>query len=542
MILPPIIPIVLLVLGALAVGASDLARLRRPSLVMVVASLAALLAMLTLRSDTPLTQIVSAWQPVSVFTVPISFRVDQTAWVIGLGLILAGLTAALTWLAFPGQQRPGPRALSLLLIAMALAGVFASNLLTLAVAWGLFDLVFVATLLVRSGPELGRRAAATIVLNATSTVCVWIATLLIENAHDSLYWHLIDLSAAPQAWLAAAAVLRLGLFPLHQWLPIELGESSDRVVLLFSVPSTVGLALWARLALTQNLPQASIVPQLAVISALVGGVLAWQSSHSRRSLPYIALSLASLAVVSVGTLAASGSSGVLTAATLNFLFVIVGLFIARTFTWRTPGWSAGAVVAGLSIAGVPGTLGFIVREQTISGLVQSNNWIMLLGCVIAETLLIAAVLRSIFTSLNDDRPIGLTPQISFGFGLAMAALPLIGLPLSPGLIPAVPSLSILFSGLNAVGWLAWLMPIGLAIVLVNRSRSIDASRAEADSAQPLWVGIVRLDWLSAVVSFLAQRLTAVLRGLAGVIEGEGGLIWAIIIVVVGLVLTSGALK
>ena len=70
MTLPPSIPIIFLILGALAIGASDLARLRRPTLVMVITSLLALGALFTVRSETPVTQIIAAWQPVSVFTVP----------------------------------------------------------------------------------------------------------------------------------------------------------------------------------------------------------------------------------------------------------------------------------------------------------------------------------------------------------------------------------------------------------------------------------------------------------------------------------------
>lgn len=542
MILPPIIPIILLVLGALAVAASDLARLRRPSLVMIVTAIGALLVMSTLRSDTPLTQIISAWQPVSVFTVPISFRVDQTAWILGWGFIVAGLGAAFTWAAYPGRDRPGPRAVSLLLIAAAIASVFASNLLTLALTWGLFDLVFVAAVLLRSGPQLGRRAATAIVLNATSTVCVWIATLVIENAHDSLYWHLIDLSAGPAGWLAAAAVLRLGVYPLHQWLPIELEQGPDRAALLFSVPPAVGLALWARLALTQNLPLTSIVPQLAIISAMVGGILAWQSSPSPRSWSYIALSLASLAVVQVGSVGAQGPSGMLTAAALNFLFIVGSLFIARSFTWRAPWWSAGAIVAGLSIAGVPGTLGFIVRHQTLVGLTQSNNWLWLVGCVLAETLVIAAVLRSGFTPQDATPPAGVLRQISFGLGIATSALPLIALPLVAGWLPLVPSLSSLFGRMTGITWLAWLAPIVLGVLLAWRGPRLTALATETDGSTPIWVSVLRLDWLNAALSFLMQRLTTVLRGLASVIEGEGGLIWAIIIIIVGLVLNTGVFK
>src|SRR3972149_2338980 len=107
--LPPTIPIAFLILGALAVGAADLARLRRPSLFMTVAAGLALAAMLTIRADGPITQIISSWLPISVFGVPVSFRVDLSAWIVGLGLIVACLATALTWLAYPGKQRPAPR-------------------------------------------------------------------------------------------------------------------------------------------------------------------------------------------------------------------------------------------------------------------------------------------------------------------------------------------------------------------------------------------------------------------------------------------------
>ena len=170
MILPPTIPIIFLFLGALAIGAGDLARLRHPTAIMVISSALALVAVLTLQSALPVTQVVAAWQPVSVFTVPISFRVDQTAWILAVGLMLVLNATALTWIGFPGRHWSAPRALSLLLAAAALAGVFASNLLTLALAWGVLDIVFVSALLVRSGAGVGRRAALAIVLNAASTL------------------------------------------------------------------------------------------------------------------------------------------------------------------------------------------------------------------------------------------------------------------------------------------------------------------------------------------------------------------------------------
>jgi NADH:ubiquinone oxidoreductase subunit 5 (subunit L)/multisubunit Na+/H+ antiporter MnhA subunit len=231
----------------------------------------------------------------------------------------------------------------------------------------------------------------------------------------------------------------------------------------------------------------------------------------------------------------------LTVATLNYVFVVVCLFIARPVAWRAPWWAATALVAALSIAGVPGTLGFIVRQQTISGLVQSNNAVWLVGDVIAETLLMAATFRLIITPREFDLPTGAFRRLSFVLGSLAVALPLIALPLSAGWLPLVPSLSGLFSRLNPVGWLMWLAPIVLGGLLAWRGPRAAESPIDSDAA-PLWVSALRLDWLSAVLAFVMQRLTDVLRGLASVIEGEGGLIWAIIIVIVGLVLSSGSLK
>ena len=547
MTLPPIIPLILLILGALAVGASDLARLRRPNLVMMITALLALLAGVAARADAPLTQIVSDWQPVSVFTVPLSFRVDQTAWIIGVGLLLAGAATAFTWLAYPGHSRPAPRALSLLLIASALAGVYASNLLTLTVAWGLLDVVFIATLLARRGPQMGRRAAVAIVLNTSSTICVWIATLLIENGHDSLYWHLVSLPSEPRVWLATAGVLRLGLYPLHQWLPLELSAEPDRSALLFTVPPTVGLALFARLALTRNLPLAgeSIVPLLGLISAVMGAVLAWHSRQARAGLPFIALGLAGLAVLDVGRLSAPGT---LIAVTLNWLFIMLSLLIARGFRRRAPWWSVGAIIAGLSIAGLPGTLGFAVRYSMITNLVLSGEWVMLAGGLLAEVLLIAAAARAILTpTLNerDDPPIGVVRHSLYGVALIAAAAPLIGLALIPGLLPATPSLSNILGHLSPLTIVVWLIPIIAGAVIAGRdlrAQSAAAPKVDTVTEAPLWARALRLDWLNALFSQMIQRLTDLLRGLASVIEGEGGLIWVMIIVIVGVVLTSGALK
>lgn len=538
MTLPPSIPIIFLLLGALAIGASELARLRRPTLIMLVTVCLALAALLTmLNGALPVTQIVAAWQPISVFTVPLSFRVDQTAWVLALGLLLALTATAFTWGTYPGQQRPAPRAVALLLGAAALAGFFASNLLTLAVAWGMLDLIFVTALLVRGGREIGQRAALAIVVNTASTVCLWIAALSIENQSGSLYWHLFSASEQTQAWLMAAAVLRVGLYPFHQWLPIELGKEADRAVMLFIVPTVSGLALWTRMALVGAVPEQSIVLGLSMLSVTVGGLLAWRSDQARLGAPYIALGLAGF----VGMLVAlDPQPAILTAATLNWMFVVFGLLAARGLERRQPYWIVGSLIAVLSLSAVPGSLGFVVQQSLIQTALTSKQWLTLLVTGLGQVLLVAAALRLLLSPSSESVPGRWVRKISWGGAVVSGAFPLIGFAMATDLIPGLPATSDLIKEFSLVGWLLLGAALALDGVLIWRGPLFNRGTAEGRQA---WLGrVLRLEWLNYALFYLVDRLTGLLRGIASVLEGEGGLLWTVILIVIVVVLYTGALQ
>jgi NADH:ubiquinone oxidoreductase subunit 2 (subunit N) len=536
MTLPPGIPIIFLILGALAIGASELARLRRPTVILMITTLLALAALWTVRGDMPVTQIIAAWQPVSIFTVPLSFRVDETAWLLALGLLLVLLTAAFTWGAFPGQHRPGPRAVALLLTAAALAGVFASNLLTLAVAWGMLDLAFVVALLVRGGSEVGRRAALAIVVNTASTLCVWMAALLIENQQGSLYWHLFKAPEDARGWLMAAAVLRVGLYPFHQWLPVELGREPDRAVIIFIVPTAAGLALWVRMAIAQALPTDSIVSALAVLSLVVGSVLAWRSSQPRNGLPFIALCLTG----SVGLLAAAGASPTqLTAAALNWMFINVSLFIARGLDRRQPYWAVGSLIALLSLAALPGTLGFVMQQGVIADALQQGQWPVLFAVAAAQTLAVAAALRLLLAEAFESAPAHVVRRGLWGLALACGSLPLLIVALADGVLPGLPTTSELLGELNAIGLVVMFAPLVLGALLAWRGPFI--SRGASAAGQSMWGRVVRLDWVNSALFYFLDWLTGLLRAAASLLEGEGGLLWTVVVIVVVVVIYTAAL-
>jgi formate hydrogenlyase subunit 3/multisubunit Na+/H+ antiporter MnhD subunit len=392
-------------------------------------------------------------------------------------------------------------------------------------------------LLVRGGSEVGRRAALAIVVNTASTVCVWIAALLIENQQGSLYWHLFNAPEDARAWLMAAGVLRVGLYPFHQWLPVELGKEPDRAVIIFIVPTVSGLALWVRMAIAQALPEDSIVPVLAVLSLVIGSILAWRSSQPRNGLPFIALCLAG----SVGLLAAAGASpALLTAATFNWMFINVSLFIARGLDRRQPYWALGALIALLSLAALPGTLGFVVQHGVVTSAIGQKQWLIVLAVGVAQVFVIAAALRAILSEAAEGAPTHVVRRVVWGLALACGALPLLIFALAENALTALPSTGELLSEINPIGLLAMFAPLAVGALLAWRGPQM--ARGPSDGGQSAWGRVLRLDWLNTALFYLIDRLTGFLRAAAGVFEGEGGLLWTVIVLVVVIVIYTGALQ
>jgi len=100
----PLVPILCLLAGALLFELGALVRFRWLGLIAVVATGAATVAMLLLARALPATSVVLDWRPVTVFGSTASLRMDETAWLLGVALLLTGFSVTLVWLAVPRQQ------------------------------------------------------------------------------------------------------------------------------------------------------------------------------------------------------------------------------------------------------------------------------------------------------------------------------------------------------------------------------------------------------------------------------------------------------
>ena len=517
MLISPLIPILCLLAGAFLMAVSALVRFRWPSPIMAVATGLAVASMLPLQRQLPASAVALDWRPVTLVGSAVGLRVDSAAWLLGLALLVAGLAVSLTWQTVPTPEETLSfglsRALALAMLAVGLGSVFAANILTLVICWGLLDGLFCAVLLVRGGTSSGRRAQVALGLNGLATLSVWLVAVLIEQDHLSPYWHLLVLPASARSVMGLAAALRLGLYPLHIWQPIELVNEPDRAVLAYFVPAVAGLSLWVRLAVMQALPEGSVWPTIALITALVGGAQAWLQSDPRESLPHLALGYGGmliLAATSGRTLAEALAAGA-----ASWLLGLTLLFIGRPFGRSTWPWAIPSALGAATLAGLPLTLGFVIRSEFYQSASGGNGQLVL--ALMAESLLIGAMLRRLFTPDDSPLPQSLLVRVGYGAALVVGAVPLIAGVIAPSMSGA---------GLSTTVWMAWGIPLVIGLVLVFVARRL---RARTSGLGEMTGRIIRLDWLYSILLPVMQIPARLGLLLADLLEGEGAFLWMLVI-------------
>jgi len=535
----PLLPILFLLGGALAVALSRVVRLFRYDEIASAASILAMAAMMPLASDPSAHEtMVSAWRPLSVFGAPVSLRLDRLDWLMGFAAVVVCTSVAMTGMVYPGRRRFGPRALALGMTGAFVAAAFSANMLTLTLSWGMFDALFAIAALLRSErAQAGRRAASAIVFNVAATICLWVAALIVIENHQSQYWHLTNLPDTARDFMLLAAILRMGLYPLSQWLPAERDDAPGRITLLYVLPPLAGLHILIRLAGLNSLPRDPALTGLAALSLLVGGALAWWRAESRDAIPYVALSILG-AVVLGGTSRQPtvDATSALAAGAISWVFAIMALSVSRGFDRRVPWWSIGHALAIAAIIGVPATLAFAVRTSLAAGVASDPDLLLLIATLVGETFTFGALIRLASAPEQNEAPSGRVAIGIYAAAIALVALPPFLLPaLARTVAPAVtpPAFEVVWANLGPLGIAIFLLPIVLSIVLEWYRRT----RALSPAPDP--TRLLDLDWLYDLVFRILSIVARFLREVARVIEGEGALLWALLGLIAAYVILSG---
>jgi hypothetical protein len=263
----------------------------------------------------------------------------------------------------------------------------------------------------------------------------------------------------------------------------------------------------------QALPEGTVWPTIALVTALIGGVQAWLQSDPRESLPHMALGYGGMLILA----ATSGrtQAEALAAGAVSWLLGLTLLFVGRPFGRSTWPWAIPSALGVATLAGLPFTLGFVSRSVFYRSVSEGNGQLVL--ALIAESLLIGAMLRRLFTPDDSPLPHSRLARIGYGAALVVGAVPLIA-----GVI--VPPVS--GAGLSTVVWMVWSIPLVIGLVLAFMAGRL---RTRTSGLGEITGRIIRLDWLYSVLLPVMQSPARLGLLLADLLEGEGAFLWMLVI-------------
>jgi multicomponent Na+:H+ antiporter subunit D len=208
--------------------------------------------------------------------------------------------------------------------------------------------------------------------------------------------------------------LKAAIFPLHSWLPNAYSQAPSTVGIFLSATSTkVSIYVLLRILydlypvdywVDMLLPQ--IMLSLGCVAVIYGSYRAWQQTEIKRLLAFSSVAQIGYIVIGFSLVNQLG----LTAAILHLfnhalikstLFIGAGILLYRANTTelrnlrglgRDMPWTFAAItLAGLSLIGVPGTVGFVTKWYLLEAAVEKGMWIVVITIVLGSVMAIGYV-------------------------------------------------------------------------------------------------------------------------------------------------------
>jgi hypothetical protein len=511
-----LLPIILLVLTALTLV---ILRLARPNfkyswLIAAGGAILALAAVFLWQLRLPQFLTLPAWQLQEFFSYSPTWLADKISWPYALALTALALANVLTSVARL-DINPVTWAGTFMLTALGLLAVLAENPLALVLAWMALDLTeFVTMLLSVEGESQSEGVVIAFAARLAGIGLVVWASIASIAAGAPLNFVVTPTRVGLVLLLAAG--LRLGVLPLH------LPYAQERTLRRGFGTSLRLVSAASSLALLARIPRAAVSDALApyllaltVLAALYAGWMWLRASDELTGRPFWLLGMAALAVAATLRGSPTGSIAWGIALLLGGGHLFLNSARQRSLIWL-------AALALLSLAALPYTL-------TASGWLNPAAaplwfWLPFLP---AQSLLLAGFLRHSL-SMGETSLESQPPWIKVIYPLGLIAPPLVQILL--GLWG--------WNGARQIGvWWAGLAASGLAALLAWLAVKVLAKRA-APGGGSRWVDIFRLDWLYRAAWGLYRFLGRLSRLLTSTLEGDGGVLWSLVILVLLLSLIT----
>lgn len=217
------------------------------------------------------------------------------------------------------------------------------------------------------------------------------------------------------AFFTAGIGIKVAFFPLHQWLPNAYSEAPPIVDAFVAGTATkVMFYLLLRLVFTVfgvafvfgTLRFGRLLEAVSLLGAFAGAIAAVFQTRLRRILAYSSISQLGYMTLgmSLGTTAGVTASLIHTFAhgiAKAALFLVVGAIIAVEGSdevldglgKRMPVAAVLVLIGGLSLIGVPGTVGFVSKWYLLMAMVHGERWVAAVAVVISSLIALVYVWR-----------------------------------------------------------------------------------------------------------------------------------------------------
>ncbi|MCU1462685.1 MAG: NADH-quinone oxidoreductase subunit [Acidimicrobiales bacterium] len=247
------------------------------------------------------------------------------------------------------------------------------------------------------------------------------------------------------AFLIVGLGFKIAAVPFHMWTPdVYQGSPTPVTGFMAAVAKAAGFAALLRIFFstfgTHRLDWQPLIWALAVLSILVGSVLAVVQTDVKRMLAYSSISHAGYILIGLQAATVRGLAGSLFYL-LAYTFMVLGSFgivtlVARDGDARTgldayrglgqrrPGLALVFTVLLLAQAGVPLTSGFLAKFYVISAAVEAHSYalaiIAMLAAVIAAFFYLRVIVVMYMAGDEADTADADPIRVPFGAGLSLA--------------------------------------------------------------------------------------------------------------------------
>ncbi|MEK6592614.1 MAG: monovalent cation/H+ antiporter subunit D family protein [Pseudomonadota bacterium] len=222
---------------------------------------------------------------------------------------------------------------------------------------------------------------------------------------------------AALAFITVGICLKLALFPLHLWLPNAYAYAPSAVTAFLAATATkvsvyvllrFYFSVFGASAIFLALPMGQILLVLSLAAMFIASTVAIFQSDIKRMFAYSSVAQIGYITLGISFDSATGlTAGIVHlfnhALTKGALFMLLGCFALRLgrvsfsdiggIARVMPVTAFGIVLGGLSLIGVPGTVGFVSKWYLVLAALESGQWWIALAIVLSSLLAVVYVWR-----------------------------------------------------------------------------------------------------------------------------------------------------